>query len=136
MDRGHWPENDLRRAFVDGAAWWEWQSQGATMWQSDRRDAEQEASNRYKDKALLDWQPIETAPKDGTEILITGGGPEYGWDSCCWDVDWYPSMVVALWDRGLQLWRFACYDAGVYGCWLNPTHWMPLPEPPETEGKG
>ena len=28
------------RAFVDGAKWWEWEKEGATMWPSDQRKAE------------------------------------------------------------------------------------------------
>jgi hypothetical protein len=45
--RKTWPANDIRRAFVEGAAWWEYHQQNATMWQSDRRIAEAEAEMRY-----------------------------------------------------------------------------------------
>jgi len=34
-------------AFVQGAAWWEYHRAGATMWQSDRKLAEEEAARRY-----------------------------------------------------------------------------------------
>ena len=44
---GTWPEDDLRRAFVTGAKWWEWKEKGATMWNSDVREAEKEAELRY-----------------------------------------------------------------------------------------
>jgi hypothetical protein len=44
---GYWPENDIRRAFVAGAKWWEFKEKGATMWQSDIREAEKEAERRY-----------------------------------------------------------------------------------------
>lgn len=44
---GIWPTPDLRRAFVDGAAWWEFQCTGGTLWTSDRRFAEKEAERRY-----------------------------------------------------------------------------------------
>lgn len=47
--QGTWPADDLRRAFVRGAKWWEWQSRGATMWQADQRVAEAEAERRYPD---------------------------------------------------------------------------------------
>jgi hypothetical protein len=60
---------------------------------------------------MLAWQPIKTAPKDGTEILVYG--VEEG----------VRSMHVVAWDHGIG-WR--------YGDDLEPptpTHWMPLPEP-------
>ena len=44
---GTWPRNDLRRAFVAGASWWEFNSSKFTMWQSDRTFAEVEAEKRY-----------------------------------------------------------------------------------------
>jgi hypothetical protein len=44
---GTWPADDLRRAFVEGAQWWEFESTGATMWPSDRDMAEAEAERRF-----------------------------------------------------------------------------------------
>ncbi len=44
---GYWPRDDLRRAFVDGAKWWEFYRTGATMWPSDRDQAEAEAERKY-----------------------------------------------------------------------------------------
>ena len=49
---GTWPENDLRRAFVAGAKWWEWHTSDFTMWQSDQRLAEAEAEKRYKKRTV------------------------------------------------------------------------------------
>ena len=60
------------------------------------------------------WQPIETAPKDGTEVLV--------WDDGC--------VVAAFFGRlGWQLTQTGAYaeDADLYGA---PTHWRPLPEGP------
>ena len=60
------------------------------------------------------WQPIETAPRDGTWIIV--------WRRCGND---YIRQI------GEDHWRD---DLG--GCWGRsnqdccPTHWMPLPEPP------
>ena len=45
---GLWLENDLRRAFVAGAKWWEYHKTGFTMWQYDQRLAEIEACRRYQ----------------------------------------------------------------------------------------
>jgi hypothetical protein len=44
---GTWPADDLRRQLVEGAAWWEYYKTVATMWNSDRREAEAEAERRY-----------------------------------------------------------------------------------------
>jgi len=56
------------------------------------------------------WQPIETAPKDGAPFL-----------GC--DADF---TYVAIWDIGN---RVHLTDTGRGFCY--PTHWMPLPAPPE-----
>ena len=39
-------------AFVQGAAWWEYHQTKATMWQSDRRLAEEEATRREQNGTL------------------------------------------------------------------------------------
>ena len=44
---GTWSKNDVRRAFVAGAAWWEFYKTQGTLWPSDRRLAEKEAERRY-----------------------------------------------------------------------------------------
>lgn len=65
----------------------------------------------------LAWQPIETAPKDGTVVLI-----------------WCAEGIKTAW------WE-ACYVWVAPGAWVSdhnrsdteehePTHWMRLPEPP------
>ena len=59
------------------------------------------------------WQPIATAPKDGTEALVYDAG----------------AIVIALWstEDGQSGW----WDNGIMN--PSPTHWMPLPAPPEAE---
>jgi|SRR3990167_3146940 len=47
--RGTWSLADHRRAFVEGVAWWEFTKTGGTLWQSDRRLAEDEAERRFPD---------------------------------------------------------------------------------------
>jgi hypothetical protein len=61
---------------------------------------------------MSQWQPIETASKDGTRVLVYN--PSDRW-------------VVTAWhdEKG---WT-ACDSMG--GRRINPTHWMPLPAPPE-----
>ncbi len=62
-----------------------------------------------------EWLPIESAPKDGTEILT------------------FPHYYVTHWLGGLQTWR-GHYNSTTEGfdrvSW-KITHWMPLPPPPE-----
>lgn len=63
------------------------------------------------------WQPIETAPRDGTEILIWPGP--------------YGSVIAAV--RGKYFWDVR--HLGVAACkLLTPTHWQPLPAPPALTG--
>jgi hypothetical protein len=80
----------------------------------------------------MEWQPIETAPKDGTWVLLAGGD--------CYNDGGDPTerIVTAQCTNELNgrtmddtRWQFAWYDGGYYGEYLDPTHWMPLPEPPK-----
>lgn len=75
------------------------------------------------------WRTIESAPKDGSWILLTGGEIYYGWDPPDEDDD-KPPMVVAQWVKDGEGWQFAWYDSGYYGEYENPTHWAPLPDLP------
>lgn len=75
----------------------------------------------------MGWQPIETAPKDGRDILVMI--PEDSAlvpDIAYWDSDKYASNPRPLWSmRKKWLW-------GVRWCREHqPTHWQPLPEPPQ-----
>jgi len=84
----------------------------------------------------MEWQPIETAPKDGTKVLIVNSDGAI-------DVAGY----VVQWDEHSELVRKA-RDGDVYrtvredtGYWDTetaywPTHWMPLPEAPNAEITG
>ena len=69
-----------------------------------------------RDRSLdvLGWQPIETAPKDGTQILLwerQSRGPFMGW----WHDGW-PSLESYWTDEAETE--------------PDPTHWMELPERP------
>lgn len=65
------------------------------------------------------WQPIETAPRDGTQILV--------------------GVWVAGYFKGSEsrwsCWTIGQHGSGDFGCdgeWGDePTHWMPLPPPPD-----
>lgn len=71
-------------------------------------------SQEAHEQAPEGWQPIETAPKDGTYILImTVTGRNY----------------VVAYDSTFSIpWR-VMFDVGISE--FVPTHWMPLPAAPE-----
>ena len=60
----------------------------------------------------MEWQPIETAPKDR---MILG----------FWNQDGFPTYELIMWDRREEAW----WDVGLFAP-FEATHWMPLPEPP------
>ena len=70
----------------------------------------------------MEWQPIETAPKDGTKIL--------GYDPSII----YPEERMAVMDFSIIGWA-ACVGEGDYERY-SPTHWMPIPEAPNAEITG
>ena len=47
MDLSSVAQTGVRRAFVEGAQWWEYEIEDATMCPSDRNKAEAEAVRRY-----------------------------------------------------------------------------------------
>ena len=73
---------------------------------------------------MTNWQPIETAPKDGTVILLFVA----------------PWVVAGYFDLDEDVYPWVWMDLDASGS-LNgsrddgtrPAHWMPLPEPPEAE---
>ena len=47
IKKGSWPECCAQRAFVEGAAWWQFTQNGSTMFADERDSAEDEAIKRY-----------------------------------------------------------------------------------------
>lgn len=82
------------------------------------------------------WQGIESAPKDGRKVNLwvmvypskLAGGPPYGmrYTDCVWQNDaWVQhedNGEYSHWLRGRDGGDFFQYE---------PTHWMPLPDPPQ-----
>lgn len=66
----------------------------------------------------IDWQPIGTAPRDGTPILVSGGSVE-------WRMN-YQRGTQATGDNG----GWFSHSAQRFLQW-DPLHWMPLPKSPE-----
>ncbi len=80
---------------------------------------------------MTDWQPIETAPKDGTVILIFRDGVHYIREG---SRTVHPARWMGELDPAYP-WQVLCAD---YGADYLPaarsiTHWMPMPEPPKEE---
>lgn len=91
----------------------------ALLAQYDQMGAYQEIGNLSPEfdalrAALADevsaWQPIETAPRDGTALLFS---------------EEYRQQAVCCWDDRRRCWgQYAGY------AFSGASHWMPLPLPP------
>jgi hypothetical protein len=64
----------------------------------------------------MNWQPIETAPKDGRRIIAWFGANS---EKYAESVYWLPEGGCWVWSQDGDSPR------------TPPTHWMPLPEPPK-----
>lgn len=67
------------------------------------------------------WQKIESAPKDGTEIMV-------------WEPGAVPNIAVAQWLTADDFCGLIYTDemlADVVPDGPRATHWQPLPQPPE-----
>lgn len=74
-----------------------------------------------------DWRSIETAPKDGTSVLLCDADEPRG-----------AVFVIGYWGRELGYpsvsepsWRVR-WDESDFGGGYDATHWMPLPLPPRS----
>jgi hypothetical protein len=67
---------------------------------------------------IFEWQPIASAPTDGTPILVAVAGGEY-------------HAAKAWWSENAKQWLVS--DSPCLILTISPTHWMPLPEPPIVE---
>ena len=70
---------------------------------------------------MTEWEPIETAPKDGTAILVCGRYPHYRKELAIIRIQW--------WDTQTDKWANVSDP-------IIPTHWMPLPDLPEEKSEG
>lgn len=71
---------------------------------------------------MNEWQPIETAPKDGSRVLAYQ--PDGRWQSkrtCRGE-----TIELVYWHQPGNP-----DSAGFWMPSIRPTHWMPLPEPPK-----
>ncbi len=78
------------------------------------------------------WQPIETAPRDGSEVLLSNGRDVW---TAAWCVEWYGTKLPGRLPYSGQVvepgWLRSNLDEE-YGYPENDaTHWQPLPDPPK-----
>lgn len=81
----------------------------------------------------MEWQPIETAPRDGTAVLVMRDiwpGTNSGKAEECNGHNTYVAEWWAGERDGAGAW--ICYMDAIQDpeCPVEPTHWMPLPAPP------
>ena len=79
------------------------------------------------------WQPIETAPKHGSCMLLFW--PKYSYETD--GIYARPLIAIGSWKYNHRIERGYFSDTGEWDDYglaepqHSPTHWMPLPEPPE-----
>ncbi len=65
---------------------------------------------------MIEWQPIETAPKDGTDVLV--------WDGRA------VQLAQAYEENGVVCWWNSSEQCKIDGSFLR---WQPLPAPPKED---
>lgn len=73
---------------------------------------------------MTKWRPIETAPRDGTVLLTFN--PDLWVGRVIFDA----RIRMARWSVDADTWYIQGVNSTIP---LEPTHWMPLPQPPEDE---
>jgi hypothetical protein len=68
----------------------------------------------------MEWKPIESAPKDGSAVLLTTTETESDYAICRLGY-WTTYNKIGDW--------YSVSDDCKVG--ITPTHWMALPEPPD-----
>jgi len=66
------------------------------------------------------WSSMESAPRDGTYILLSDGKHAAEVGNCVFDAKYF-DVYRQMWDKSWFLERRIAW---------SPTHWTPLPSPP------
>ena len=97
-------------------------------------DLSLEAADALQALERVTWQPIETAPKDGTQVMLTNGiSVAHG--------NWLHAEPFIREIRDLEGRYIDQDESDGYDGWIDfiggmmpePTLWMPLPTPPESK---
>ena len=86
-----------------------------------------------EEREVVGWRPIETAPRDATRVLVLTPGSRLQVREAWWRVPYEAAPLKHGWwcyhgDKTLLCTHAHETDKGA-------THWMPLPDPPSTEGE-
>lgn len=82
----------------------------------------------------MEWQPIETAPKDGTRIFVWQPDGRWRTNSASHG-DRGEHVQVVYWHNPYNSNSEGFWVGGTSGRAYRPTHWMPLPSPPSSTAK-
>ncbi len=72
------------------------------------------------------WQPIATAPADGSPVIL-GHGLSDPWTGE-WIIDTTSSHTLCIAHYSDGEWRTFCCHPDSCPVFMTPTHWMPLPD--------
>jgi hypothetical protein len=107
---------------------------GDAVWESSSGVSRRAAARliaRAALNAIPRWRPIESAPKDGRFVLLHVPNDQLESGAVTVGAYYKPEeraedgkFLKGHWDGWLGM------DADVLSSWCEPTHWMPLPEPP------
>jgi hypothetical protein len=83
----------------------------------------------------MEWQPISTAPRDGTWFIAAC----FGYGDADYEVGCYDPLQFPKYEEvGSGLYRREMVEAYQWRGFNNMhrmTHWLPIPAPPKAEGK-
>lgn len=138
-----------------GAFSWVYSPQGHSYWSAIAWDSEcAQAADELPQFPPSPWQPIDSAPTDGTEILVWHNRAHRdNQDDGPSDFEIHSDAVGSVDEDGIYIASYCdsyqdsdgweCPSYTVPGGWftarngehdlaVNPTHWMPLPSPPQS----
>lgn len=85
--------------------------------------------NGVKYTRANEWQPIDTAPKEKDD---TGLSPRIMLGFAPDEEDYTLPSCEGYWRNSEKPGWVSCMDPDVPNPYSQPTHWMPLPEPPKS----